>query len=60
MPGARRTHGLVCKWKKQTSIVTTGTPKSLGIPRTMVYRLLRALPGEAGLFATVALSSTRL
>src|SRR5262249_8696964 len=54
MPGARRTHSLVCKTKKQTSVVTTGTPKSLGTPCAMALRLLRALPGVSGLLATVA------
>jgi len=29
MPGAGRTRSLVCKNEKQTSVVTTGTPKSL-------------------------------
>src|SRR4029077_3875241 len=32
--------------KKHTSIVTTVTPVSPGIPRAMVYGLLRALPGD--------------
>ena len=31
---------------KHTSIVTTVTPVSPGIPRAMVYGLLRALPGD--------------
>src|ERR1700689_1436856 len=35
-------------------IVTTVTPETPGIPRAMVYSLLHALPGEPGLFATVA------
>jgi hypothetical protein len=41
--------------KKQchTGVVTTVTPETPGIPRTMVYSLLRALPGEPGFFATV-------
>ncbi len=34
------------KTTKQTSIVTTGQPKRSGIPCTMVYGLLRDLPGE--------------
>src|SRR5579859_5728751 len=38
---------------KHTSVVTTVTPVSPGIPRAMVYGLYRALPGEPGLFATV-------
>ena len=36
MPGARCTRSLACKIKKHTSIVTTVTPKSSGIPRAMV------------------------
>jgi hypothetical protein len=43
-------------------VVTTVTPETPGIPRAMVYSLLRALPGEPGLFATVisGISSTDL
>jgi hypothetical protein len=36
MPGARRTRSLVRKIKKHTSVVTTVTPDSPDIPRTMV------------------------
>jgi len=36
MPGARCTRSLVCRMKKHTSIVTTVTPASPGIPRAMV------------------------
>src|SRR5882724_5359739 len=32
--------------KKHTSIVTTVTPETPGIPRAMVYGLYRALPGD--------------
>ena len=32
--------------EKHTSIVTTVTPDSPGIPRAMVYGLFRALPGD--------------
>jgi hypothetical protein len=32
--------------KKHTSVVTTVTPETPGIPRAMVYGLLRALPGD--------------
>jgi hypothetical protein len=32
--------------KKRTSVVTTVTPERPGIPRAMVYGLLRALPGD--------------
>jgi hypothetical protein len=54
MPGARRTRGLACEIKKHTSKVTTGTPKHSGIPCTMGYGFLRALPGEPGFLATIA------
>ena len=45
-----------------TSVVTTVTPETPGIPRAMVYSLLRALPGEPGFVATVisGISSTDL
>jgi hypothetical protein len=46
MPGARRARSLVCEIKKHTSIVTTVTPESPGIPYAMVYGLYRALPGD--------------
>ena len=36
----------VPKRKKHTSIVTTVTPETPGIPRAMLYGLLRALPGD--------------
>ncbi len=36
MPGVQRTRSLACKVKKHTSIVTTVTPVSPGIPRAMV------------------------
>ena len=46
MPGARCARSLVCKKNKHTSVVTTVTPEQPGIPRAMVYGLLRALPGD--------------
>ena len=36
MPGARCARSLVCEIKKHTSIVTTVTPETPGIPRAMV------------------------
>ena len=36
MPGARSTRSLVRKMKKHTSVVTTVTPETPGIPRAMV------------------------
>jgi hypothetical protein len=46
MPGARRARSLACKIKKHTSIITTVTPDSPGIPCAMGYDLFRALPGD--------------
>jgi hypothetical protein len=46
MPGAQCARSLVCKKNKHTSVVTTVTPERPGIPRAMVYGLLRALPGD--------------
>jgi hypothetical protein len=64
MPGARCTRSLVGGYRVEvlTSVVTTSRPGSPGIPRAMGYSLLRALPGEPGLFATVisGISSTDL
>jgi hypothetical protein len=49
MPGARCTRSLACKIKKHTSIVTTVTPKSSGIPRAMVLTVSFALFPVIGL-----------
>src|SRR5438309_7749003 len=47
MPGARCTRSLACKIKKHTSVVTTGSPGSPGIPaRNGFNSLYRALPGD--------------
>jgi hypothetical protein len=47
MPGAQCTRSLACKVKKHTSIVTTGPPRSPGIPaRNGFNSLYRALPGD--------------
>ena len=51
MPGARCTRSLACKIKKHTSIVTTVTPETPGIPYAMVYDLYRALPGDRALLS---------
>ena len=40
--------------KKARKQVTTGTPKTSGIPCAMVLRLIRDLPGVPGFLATVA------
>jgi hypothetical protein len=50
MPGARRARGLACKIKKHTSIVTTVTPASPGIPRAMVLTVSSALSSVIGLY----------
>jgi hypothetical protein len=47
IPGARCARSLACKIKKHTSVVTTVTPESPGIPRAMVLTAYsRALPGD--------------
>jgi len=51
-PGAHRTHGP--RATKKARGRTTGTGGSSGLPCAMVLRLIRDLPGEPGLFATVA------
>ena len=46
-PGVRCTRSLACKTKKHTSIVTTGSPVSTGVPRANGFNgLFRALPGD--------------
>jgi hypothetical protein len=50
MPGARRARSLVCEMKKHTSIVTTVTPETPGIPRAMVLTVSFALSPVIGLF----------
>src|SRR5436305_11711536 len=50
MPGARCTRSLACKIKKHTSIVTTVTPKTPGIPRAMVLTISFGLSPVIGLF----------
>src|SRR5213082_2421347 len=49
MPGARCVRSLACKIKKHTSIVTTVTPKTSGIPRAMVLTVSFALSPVTGL-----------
>jgi hypothetical protein len=49
MPGARRTHSLMCKTKKHTSEVTTGTPKHSGIPCATVLTVSFVLSRVIGL-----------
>jgi hypothetical protein len=45
---------LRAKMEKHASKVTTGTPKTSGLPCALGYGLLRDLLGEPGFFATVA------
>jgi len=54
MPGARRARSLACKIKKHTSIVTTVTPVSPGIPYAMVLNGSFVLSPVNRLVATVA------
>ena len=49
MPGAQCARSLVCEIKKHTSIVTTVTPESPGIPRAMVLTVSFALSPVTGL-----------
>ena len=49
MPGARRARSLVCEIKKHTSIVTTVTPETPGIPRAMVLTVSFELSPVTGL-----------
>src|SRR6266581_3475169 len=65
MPGAQRTRSIACEIKKHTSIVTTVTPESPGIPRAMVLRLTFVLSSVTMLFchrrpADMVLSKARL
>ena len=51
MPGARCARSLVCDIKtKHTSIVTTVTPETPGIPRAMVLTVSFVLSPVTGLF----------
>ncbi len=53
-PDAQRIRSPVCKSEKHTSVVTTNTPKTSGVPHAMGYGLLRALPGDrSSCFVTV-------
>jgi hypothetical protein len=49
MPGAQCTRSLACEVKKHTSIVTTVTPETPGIPRAMVLTVSFALSSVTGL-----------
>src|ERR1700676_5094334 len=45
MPGARCARGLVCNGSGRAHTSVQVTPESPGIPRAMVLRIIRALPG---------------
>jgi hypothetical protein len=49
MPGARCARSLACKIKKHTSIVTTVTPETPGIPHAMVLTVSFGLSPVIGL-----------
>ena len=49
MPGARCTRSLACDRRKHTSVVTTVTPVSPGIPRAMVLTVSFVVSPETGL-----------
>src|SRR5204862_5687601 len=49
MPGARCARSLACKIKKHTSIVTTVTPDTPGIPRAMVLMVSFVISPVIGL-----------
>jgi hypothetical protein len=49
MPGARCARSLACKINKHTSVVTTVTPGSPGIPRAMVLTVSFVLSSVTGL-----------
>ena len=50
MPGARCTRSLVCEIKKHTSVVTTGSPETSGLPCAMVLTASFVLSPVTGLF----------
>jgi hypothetical protein len=56
MPGAQCTRSLVCAGVVLvcTPVFTAEAPDTSGIPHAMVLRLIRDLPGDEFLFATVA------
>jgi hypothetical protein len=49
MPGAKCARSLACEMKKHTSIVTTVTPETPGIPRAMVLTVSFVLSPVTGL-----------
>ena len=50
MPGARCTRSLACKIKKHTSVVTTVTPDTPGIPYAMVLTVCFVISPVIGLY----------
>jgi hypothetical protein len=49
MPGAQCARSLACEMKKHTSVVTTVTPRTPGIPYAMVLTVSSALSSVTGL-----------
>jgi hypothetical protein len=49
MPGAKCARSLACEMKKHTSVVTTVTPETPGIPRAMVLTVSFVLSPVTGL-----------
>jgi hypothetical protein len=60
MPGAGRARSLVCEIKKHTSVVTTVTPETPGIPRAMVLTVSFVLSPVTGLSCHRRLQDHRL
>ena len=53
MPGAGCARSLVCEMKEHTSVVTTVTPKTPGIPRAVVLTVSFVISPVIGFLATV-------
>src|SRR6185369_5916368 len=58
MPGAQRARSLACKIKKHTSIITTVTPDTPGIPRAMVLMAYFVISPVIGLCCHRRLANT--
>jgi hypothetical protein len=53
MPGAQCARSLVCEMEKHTSVLTTVTPETPGIPRAMVLRFPSCSSRGPGFLAPV-------
>jgi hypothetical protein len=58
MPGAKCARSLACEMKKHTSVVTTVTPETPGIPRAMVLTVSFVLSPVTGLSCHRRLADT--